>query len=114
VNSVSNSRTANRAPVRTPQSVNALLSRLSQSTLARVADQRQAQEDWRKWLKNRLPEDIDAHVTGAVERDTTLTVFADSAAWSARLRFAVAEIDTQIRERNAEIQKVLVKVLPKR
>ena len=100
--------------VRKPESVKALLSRISQSPLARVAEQRQAQEDWRSWLKKILPADLDAHVTGAVEREKTLTVFAESAAWSARLRFAVAEIDTQIRERNAAIQKVSVKVMPRR
>jgi hypothetical protein len=112
--SVSNSRGSARAPV----SVNTLLSRISQSragaTLSRVAEQRQAQEDWRAWLKNRLSADLDAHVTGAVEREGKLTVFADSAAWSARLRFAVVEIDAQIRERDAAISKVIVKVMPRR
>jgi hypothetical protein len=79
-----------------------------------VAEQRQAQEDWRLWLKNKLPADLDAHVTGAVEREKQLTIFADSAAWSARLRFVVAEIDAEIRGRNAELQKVTVKVMPRR
>jgi hypothetical protein len=113
-NSISNSRTANRAPLRAPQSVNTLLNRLSQSPLARVANQRQAQEDWRNWLKNRLSAALDTHITGAVERDSTLTVFADSAAWSARLRFALAEIEAQIYERSAEIQKIVVRVMPRR
>jgi hypothetical protein len=99
---------------RKPESVKALLSRISQSPLARVAEQRQAQEDWRSWLKNKLPADLDAHVTGAVEREKQLTVFAESAAWSARLRFAVAEIDGEIRARDAEIQKLTVKVMPNR
>jgi hypothetical protein len=100
--------------VRAPESVKALLSRISQSPLARVAEQRQVQEDWRSWLKNKLPADLDAHVTGAVEREKQLTVFAESAAWSARLKFAVAEIDAEIRARNADIQKVTVKVMPRR
>jgi len=112
--SASNSRGTARAPV----SVNTLLSRISQSTkgvtLARVAEQRQAQADWRAWLKNRLSAQLDAHVTGAVEREGSLTVFAESAAWSARLRFAVAEIEPQIREENSAITKVIVKVMPKR
>jgi len=99
---------------RKPESVKALLSRISQSVRLPVAEQRQAQEDWRSWLKNKLPAALDAHVTGAVEREKQLTIFAESAAWSARLRFAVAEIDAEIRGRNAEIQKVAVKVMPKR
>jgi predicted nucleic acid-binding Zn ribbon protein len=103
---------------RAPVSVSTLLSRISQSragaTLARVAEQRQAQEDWRSWLKNRLSAQLDAHVTGAVEREGSLTVFADSAVWSARLRFVVADLEGQIRERNATIGKVAVKVMPRR
>jgi hypothetical protein len=107
-----------RTQVRTPLSVNTLLSRVSQSlaqsTLGRVAEQRQAQQDWRLWLKNSLSSELDAHVTGVVQRDASLTVFADTSAWSARLRFAVAEFEAEIRERNAEIQKVVVKVMPRR
>ncbi len=99
---------------RAPQSVKSLLSRISQSALGRVCEQRQAQADWRLWLKNRLPEDLDAHVTGAVERETTLTIFADSPAWSSRLRFAVVEFETEVREQNAAIHEVIVKVMPRR
>jgi hypothetical protein len=108
--SVSNSRT----PVRTPLSVNSLLSRVSQSALGRVASQRQAQQDWRSWLKNRLSSDIESHITGISESEGSLTVFADSSAWSARLRFAVAEFEEDIRQQNAAIKKVVVKVLPRR
>jgi hypothetical protein len=104
--SVSNSRT--------PVSVNSLLSRVSQSALGRVATQRQAQADWRSWLKNRLSSDIEAHITGVSENGEALTVFADSAAWSARLRFAMAEFEPDIRQQNAAIRKVIVKVLPRR
>jgi len=104
--SVSNSRT--------PVSVNSLLSRISQSALGKVATQRQAQQDWRSWLKNRLSSDIEAHITGVSESGEALTVFADSAAWSARLRFALADLESDIREEKAVIQKVIVKVLPRR
>jgi hypothetical protein len=100
--------------MRAPESVKALLGRISQSSLTRVAEQRQAQQDWRSWLKKRLSSELDAHVTGVVENPTGLTVFADSAAWSARLRFVVAEFETEIREQNAALQKVVVKVMPRR
>jgi predicted nucleic acid-binding Zn ribbon protein len=109
-----NSVSSSRKTLRAPESVKALLGRISQSLRTPVAEQRQAQQDWRSWLKERLPEGLDAHVTGVVERDTALTIFAESAAWSARLRFAVAEIETAVRERNTAIRKVLVKVLPRR
>jgi predicted nucleic acid-binding Zn ribbon protein len=106
---VSNSRN----PVRTPESVKTLLSRISRNVVAPVAEQRQAQQGWREWLKNKIPAHIETHITGVVERDGTLTVFAESAAWSARLRLEIAELETQIRERNADIGKLVVKVMPR-
>ncbi len=81
--------------------------------MAPVAEQRQAQEGWREWLEKRLPQHIETHVTGVVEREATLTIFAESAAWSARLRFAIAELEPQIRERNSQIEKLVVKVMPR-
>ena len=50
---------------------------------------------------------------GVLEREGTLVIFAESAAWSARLRFALAELETQIRAENAAIHSVAVKVLPR-
>ena len=104
---------SSRNPVRAPESVKALLSRISRNVATPVAEQRQSQQGWREWLKNSLPEHIEPHVTGVVERAGTLTVFAESAAWSARLRFVIAELEPQIRERNAQIVKLLVKVMPR-
>ena len=95
------------------ESVKALLSRSSHSALGRVAEQRQAQADWRKWLENRLPDDVNMHVTGVVEREDVLTIFADSAVWSARLRYAIAEIDTEIRVAGASVRKVVIRVMPR-
>ena len=102
-----------RNPVRAPESVKALLSRISRNVATPVAEQRQAQQGWREWLKNRLPAHIETHVTGVVEREGTLTVFAESAAWSARVRLEMAELETQIRERSADIGKLVVKVMPR-
>ena len=111
--SVGNSRNAIRVPAKAPESVKALLSRISRNVANPVAEQRQAQQGWREWLKNKLPESIETRVTGVVERDGTLTVFAESAAWSARLRLEIAELESQIRERNADIEKLVVKVMPR-
>ena len=102
-----------RNPIRAPESVKALLGRISRNIVAPVAEQRQSQQGWREWLKNKLPQDIETRVTGVVEREGTLTFFAESAAWSARLRFAIADLEPQIRERNAEIRKLVVKVMPR-
>ena len=102
-----------RNPIRAPESVKALLGRISRNIVAPVAEQRQSQQGWREWLKNKLPEHIETRVTGVVERDGTLTVFAESAAWCARLRFEIVELEAQIRERNADIGKLVVKVMPR-
>ena len=102
-----------RNPIRAPESVKALLGRISRNVVAPVAEQRQAQQGWREWLKNKLPAHIETRVTGVVERDGTLTVFAESAAWSARLRIEMAELEPQVRARKADIQKLIVKVMPR-
>ncbi|MEP7243268.1 MAG: DciA family protein [Gammaproteobacteria bacterium] len=90
------------------------MSRSSQSALGRVAEQRQAQSDWRKWLQNKLPAQLDTHVSGVVERDETLVIFVGSAVWAARMKFAVAELDAQVRKENSAIRTITVKVMPKR
>ena len=102
-----------RNPVRAPESVKALLGRISRNVVTPVAEQRQAQEGWREWLKNKLPAHIETHVTGVVEREGTLTVFGETAAWSARLRLEIVELEPQIRERNSGIAKLVVKVMPR-
>ena len=81
--------------------------------MAPVAELRQTQQGWREWLENKLPKHIETHVTGVVEREGTLTVFADSAAWSARLRLEISELETQIRERSPDVRKLVVKVMPR-
>jgi hypothetical protein len=65
-------------------------------------------------LGSKLPAALATHVTGAVENAENLVIFAESAAWSARLRFALAELDAEIRRANPAIRSVTVRVLPKR
>lgn len=80
--------------------------------LSRIGDQRARQSFWRDWLLAHLPAELAPRITGAVERDGALTVFADSAAWSARLRYALQELDTQLRAADANIKRVVVRVMP--
>ena len=98
---------------RSTESVKSLLSRASHSALTRVAEQRQSQKDWSEILRSKLPADLAGRVRGVVERDGNLVIFAESAAWSARLRFALAELEPLIRAENAAIRSVAVKVLPR-
>jgi hypothetical protein len=45
-----------------------------------------------KSLLSKLPEALRGHVVGVAERADELVILADSAAWAARLRLAVAEL----------------------
>jgi hypothetical protein len=98
---------------RTVESVKALLSRSSQSALSDVARHRQSQKDWNLWLRSKLPAALAARVTGVTERAENLVIFAESSAWSARLRYAIAELEEEIRRANPAIKVVDVRVMPK-
>ena len=92
-------------------SVKELLTRAAPH-LTRVTEGAERSEFWRTWLGERLPAELGQHISGAAEREATLTVFADSSAWSARLRFALAELEPQILAAGA-LLKVRVRVLPR-
>ncbi|HUI58783.1 MAG TPA: DciA family protein [Steroidobacteraceae bacterium] len=96
-----------------PHSVKDVLSRLT-PTLTRVSAQAGRQDHWRKWLALHLPEDLLPRLCGVVERDGALVIFAESAAWSARLRYAIQELETQIRADAPGISSIAVRVLPPR
>jgi hypothetical protein len=105
-----------RAHVRTSRkvdSVKALLERLPGPTLGRIGAQASRQVEWRQWLARRLPAATVPHLTGVVEREDTLVIFTESAAWSARTRYAVAEIEAQIRQARPSIARIQVRVMPK-
>ena len=93
-------------------SVKEILSKLTPG-LKRVADQGQRQDFWRRWLDTYLPVEIRGKLTGVVERDRTLVIFAESPALSARLRYAVQEIEAQILGAKPGITAVIVRVLPR-
>jgi len=81
--------------------------------LTRVTQQSIRQKFWSNWLRGHLPAEIAARISGVSERDGTLVIFAESAAWSARLRFALRELEPGIRAAHAEVCAVLVRVLPR-
>jgi hypothetical protein len=79
----------------------------------RVTDRAARQTVLRSWLDQRLPQETRAHLSGVVERDDgTLVIFTDSAAWSARVRYALPEIESELRSAHPEITRVAVRVLP--
>jgi len=81
--------------------------------LSRAADQSARQAFWRPWLTSHLPPELPPKITGITERDGTLVVFAESPAWSARLRYALQELQPQIQEAEPDIKEVAVRVLPR-
>jgi len=94
-------------------SVKDLLARRA-PVLTHVADQLARQNFWHGWLSARLAADIRSRVCGVAERAGTLVIFAETAAWSARLRFAVLELEPDIRAADPELTRIEVRVLPRR
>ena len=102
---------AGRRPGRA-HSVKELLAR-SAPGLTRVTDQAARQSFWGGWLCRHLPTDLGARVASVVERDGTLVIFAASAAWCARLRYAVQELEPQIRAAAPQLIAIAVRVQPR-
>jgi hypothetical protein len=107
-----NPATSVSKPFRRPDSVKEVLGRAS-PTLTRVSDQAGRQSHWKQWLAQQLPGDLTARLSGVVEREDTLVIFAESAAWAARLRYLMQELEPQIKQARPTIQHVSVRVMPK-
>jgi hypothetical protein len=97
---------------RSPDSVKDALGRLT-PTLTRVSDQAARQTFWKQWLAQHLPSELTPKLSGVVERDNTLVIFAESAAWSARLRYVMQELEPLIKQTEPTIQQLSVRVMPK-
>jgi hypothetical protein len=97
---------------RRPDSVKDLLARRV-PTLTRVTTLTRRANFWHDWLSNRLPPEIRVRLSGVVEREGTLVIFAESAAWSARLRFAVQELEREILDAADGLKSVVVRVRPR-
>jgi predicted nucleic acid-binding Zn ribbon protein len=90
------------------QSVNELLSH--RSGLRRIVDSIPAQLSWADWLRAALAPPLAGHIVSAVPKSPELVVFADSAAWATRLRYALAALLPDIRARDAAISRMTVRV----
>jgi len=97
--------------VKRPDSVKSLLAR-SGPVLGRVAEQAARQSVWRDWLAARIEAPLRARITGVVERDGALVLFTESPGWGVRLRYAVADLEAELRREHPEVSRVLVRVLP--
>jgi hypothetical protein len=81
--------------------------------LSQAADQTARQAFWQEWLAAHLPAELASRLSGAVERAGSLTLFAESAAWAARLRYTLPELEAQLRCAAPHISEVRVRVLPR-
>lgn len=106
------SATSVSKPFRQPDSVKQVLDRLT-PTLTRVSEQASRQAFWKQWLAQHLPSELTPRLSGVVERDDTLVIFAESAAWSARLRYVMQELAPEIKQAQPTIQQVSVRVMPR-
>ncbi|TLZ06313.1 MAG: DUF721 domain-containing protein [Gammaproteobacteria bacterium] len=93
-------------------SVKELLSR-GAPALTRVTDQAARASFWSGWLCRHLPTDLAPTVSGVVEREGTLVIFAASAAWCARLRYALEELEPEIRADFPALTAISVRVRPR-
>jgi hypothetical protein len=82
--------------------------------LKRVTDQAVRQSFWNDWLSGHIPAPMRTKISGIAERDGTLVVFAETAAWSARLRYAILELQREIHAADPAVTAIEVRVLPRR
>jgi hypothetical protein len=81
--------------------------------LTRVTDQAARQSFWNEWLSERLPAELRPRISGVSERNGTLVIFAQTAAWSARLRYAVVELTPAMHAADSQLSNIEVRVLPR-
>jgi hypothetical protein len=83
----------NRLTVHGP--LEAMQSRLGRQ-LADLARRAEAATELSDAVKRSLPEDVRPHVITAVRRGTDVVVVVDSAAWTARVRYAAAGLQEKL------------------
>ncbi len=93
-------------------SVKDLLQR-SSPVLAGLQREAVRQRDWLQWVKRELPDELAAHVTGVSELAGELVIFAESAAWSVRLRYATPQLLAAVGSQPGNIRGVRVRVVPR-
>jgi hypothetical protein len=88
---------------------------LQRSTPVLAGLQREAvrQRDWLQWVKRELPEELAVHVTGVTEQSGELVIFAESAAWGVRLRYAAPQLLNAMSSQPANIVGVKIRVVPR-
>jgi hypothetical protein len=82
-------------------------------SLTHVTHRAARQDFWSGWLQAHLPAPLSARVSGVAQRGGRLVVFAESAAWSARLRFALLELESEIHAADPQVTDIASRVRPR-
>ena len=73
---------------------------------------RSDQQAWLERVAGLLPDELKGSVVNVVRKADQLTVLTTSAAWSSRVRFALAALEAQLLAAHPDIVKVVVRVSP--
>jgi len=92
-----------------PRSVADLLARAGAVTLQKIKSQ---PFDWADFIRETLPPELTVRLTAAEFADGVLTLFTESAVWSARLRYALADAEATLQGLKPEIRRIAVRVAP--
>jgi hypothetical protein len=68
------------------------------------------QQSWADWLRGAVGIELAGHIVNALPKNAELVVFADSAVWGTRLRYALAAMQPDIAARDAALVRTTVRV----
>jgi hypothetical protein len=83
---------------------------MGRAGLRRIAAAIPVQQSWADWLRGMVADELAGHIVNAVPNNGQLVVFADSAAWGTRLRYALAGMQADIAGRDASLTHACVRV----
>ena len=78
--------------------------------LSQFNDIAAVQRRWTQWLCARLPPELSGHIVSVVVGVGELVVFADSAAWCTRVRYALAALETEICAQDPSLRRARARV----
>jgi len=94
-----------------PRSINNIMA--GKAWMQNLKSAQSMQQDWLAWLQAALPEELRSCLRGVIPRGTELVVLTDSAAWSARVRYALGALEGEMRARaGGVVTRVTVRVAP--
>ena len=114
-NSGRGSRISHTRGTQSRNSLDSVKDLLQRSTPVLAGLQREAlrQRDWLQWVQRELPEELATHVTGVTEQGGELVIFAESAVWGVRLRYAAPQLLDAMTKQQANVVGVRIRVAPR-